>query len=107
MEMNGEKMCLWDYSYKKEFGSWNDTAKMVSLSRIKRPYVRLLNVKRDSVTKWWLRLAHGAVVQSPEPKSQDIFRSGLALDPDYMYGYCVQYTYTDIKLIFSTLNKEH
>jgi hypothetical protein len=32
----------------------------------------------------------------PEPKSQDIFRSGLALDPDYMYDCCVQYTYTDI-----------
>jgi hypothetical protein len=40
-------------------------------------------------------------LQYTEPKSQDIFRSGLALDPDYMYDYCVQYTYTDIKMIFS------
>jgi hypothetical protein len=43
---------------------------------------------------------------SPEPTSRDNFRSGLALDPDFMYDYCVQYMYTVIELIFSTLSKE-
>jgi hypothetical protein len=31
---------------------------------------------------------------SPEPTSRDNFRSGLALDPDSMYDYCVQYKCT-------------
>jgi hypothetical protein len=35
------------------------------------------------------------------------FRSGLALDPDSMYDYCVQYTYTESKFIFSTVSKTH
>jgi hypothetical protein len=34
-----------------------------------------------------------STVTDPEPKSQDNFRSGPALDPDSMYDYCVQYTY--------------
>jgi hypothetical protein len=42
----------------------------------------------------------------PEPKSQDNFRSVLALDLDSMYDYCAQHTYTESKLIFSTINKE-
>jgi hypothetical protein len=39
-----------------------------------------------------------------EPTSRDNFRSGLALDPDSMYDYCVQYTYT-IHIYTSILNK--